>query len=37
MKQIQNKQKSTGKSKPAHGFYKSEEKNLRTKSLAKCL
>ncbi len=33
MKKIQNNQKSKGKSIPAHGFWKSQEKNLRTKSL----
>jgi hypothetical protein len=37
---IQSNQKSKGKSTPAYGFLKSQEKNLRTKSLdtfAKCL
>jgi hypothetical protein len=33
MKQIQNNQKTIEKSKPAYGFLKSQEKNLRTKSL----
>jgi hypothetical protein len=33
MKQIQNRQKSIGKSIPAYGFLKSREKNARTKNL----
>jgi hypothetical protein len=33
MKQIQNSQKSIGKSIPAYGFLKSQEKNPRTKIL----
>jgi hypothetical protein len=33
MKQIQYNQKSIGKSIPAYGFKKSQEKNLQTKSL----
>jgi hypothetical protein len=36
MKHIKNNQKSTGKSKPACGFLKSQEKNPRTK-IAKVL
>jgi hypothetical protein len=33
MKQIQSSQKSKGKSIPAYGFLKSQEKNLQTESL----
>jgi hypothetical protein len=36
MKHIQNNQKSKGKSVPAYGFSKTQEKNPETKSLKAC-